>query len=98
LLGGISKIGSSNQKIIDAQNKVNELKKENQELNQELQIAQSMQFVEQMVRDKLGLARKGEIVVVLPDDVLLRSLAPKLPEERFSLPDPVWKMWMKLFF
>lgn len=98
LLGGISKIGSSNQKITDAQNKVDELKQENEELNRQFQIAQSTQFIEQIARDKLGLAKKGEIVVVLPGVDTLRSLAPKLPEEEFSPPIPNWKMWMRLFF
>lgn len=98
LLGGISKIGSSTQKITDAENKVDELKRENEELKRELHIAQSTQFIEQIARDKLGLARRGEIVVVLPDADALRSLAPKLPEEKFSLPDPNWKLWLRLFF
>ena len=53
LVKSISKISSSNQKITDAQSKVNELKKEQEELVKNLQIAQSPQFIESQARDKL---------------------------------------------
>lgn len=97
LLGSISKIIGSNQKIVDAQNKVNLLEKENKDMNQKLQAVKSTEFVEQEARDKLGLAKNGEIVVVLPDEATLRSLAPKLETEKESLPIPVWQKWLKLF-
>ena len=97
LLKSISKIVGSNQKILDEQKKVETLKKENSVLNKELQFAQSPQFIESQARDKLGLAKKGEMVVVLPDEKILKSLAPKMPIEKKIELDPVWKKWLKLF-
>lgn len=97
LIRSISKILGSNQKITDAQTKVEELQKENTDLTKELQTVKSTQFIEEEARDKLGLAKHGEIVVVLPDDNSLRALAPKIPEEKASLPISNWQKWLNLF-
>ncbi|CAN5294448.1 hypothetical protein BH10PAT1_BH10PAT1_7170 [soil metagenome] len=97
LIKSISKIVGSNQKLVDASQKVQKLKEENAKLAKNLQEAESPQFVESQARDKLGLAKKGEIVVVLPDETTLRALAPKMESEKPTLPDPVWKKWLKLF-
>lgn len=97
LVKSIIKIAGSSGKVEDARREVQGLKKENEDLNKELMAVQSVQFIEKEARDKLGLAKKGEIVVVLPDDETLRSLAPKVEEKTSSLPDPNWKQWLKLF-
>ena len=97
LTKNILKINGSGQKITDAQTKVNMLQKENQRLKNELNQIQTPQFVEGQARDKLGLAKKGETVVVLPDDESLKLLAPKLEESQEKLPESNWQKWLKLF-
>jgi cell division protein DivIC len=97
LVRGIAKLTSSNQKVLDEKTKVENLQKENEKLSQEFASIQSPQFIESQARDKLGLAKKGEIVVVLPDDNSLRAIAPKLPQQNYQLPDPNWQLWLKLF-
>jgi cell division protein DivIC len=97
LVKSITKIVGSNQKIVDEQTSVTELKKENEDLARQLQAVKTTQFVETQARDKLGLAKKGEIVLVLPDEATLKSLAPKIKEEKFTLPAPIWQKWLKLF-
>ena len=97
LIKSISKIVGSNQKITDAGSSVADLKKENDRLSVELQSVQSPQFIESEARNKLGLAKKGEIVVVLPDPKFLKALAPKLEEENSTLPTPIWQRWLNLF-
>jgi hypothetical protein len=42
--------------------------------------------------------KEGEVIVVLPDEDILRKLAPLLPTEENTLPEPNWKKWEKLFF
>ncbi len=74
------------------------LKKENEELQKRLTETQSPVYIERELRDKLGLAKRGEVVVVLPDAEILKRLAPKSSEEEDFLPDPTWKKWAKLFF
>lgn len=73
------------------------LRKENEDLKKKAEEAGKDIFFEKEARNKLGLGKEGEIIVVLPDDETLKKLAPKREEEEDVLPDPNWKKWMKLF-
>ncbi len=75
-----------------------ELERKNDELRKTLEMVQGGEFIEKQIRDQLGLAKEGEIVLVLPEDDVLKSLVPKLPEEEEELPDPIWRRWVQLFF
>lgn len=78
--------------------KIERLKDENAKLEQDLVRVKSSEYIEKQLRDKLGLAKTGEIVLVLPDAETLKKLAPKMEEEEETLPDPPWKKWVQLFF
>ena len=78
--------------------RVENLKEENEKLKKELEKIESEAYVEFQARDKLGLAKEGEIIVVLPDEEILRKIAPQIEDEEETLPDPTWKKWYKLFF
>jgi len=97
LYRSISRTGTVNLGIDEAQERVDKLKEENQRLEGRLKGVRNIEFVEKQLRDKLGLAKEGEIVIVLPEDDVLRKLAPKIEEEEEVLPDPNWKKWAKLF-
>lgn len=59
----------------------------------------SSEFVEKEARDKLGLAKEGEVVVVLPSEEVLRHFAPSIDEAEMGLGEaslPVWRMWVRL--
>jgi cell division protein FtsB len=87
------------KKQIEAQEaKITKIEEENNKLVQDLSQAQSSNFIEKEVRDKLGLGKEGEATVVLPDPEILKKLAPSIPESLDTLPDPNWKKWEKLFF
>lgn len=77
--------------------RVEELKNENKKLEEDLARVKSEEFIEKQLRDKLGLARAGEVVLVLPDSETLKKLAPKIEVEEEAIPDPTWKKWAKLF-
>ncbi len=77
--------------------KIAKIEKENEALQAQILESQSLEFIEKEVRDKLGLVREGETVVVLPDEDTLRKLAPQIHEDSSILPDPNWKRWLKLF-
>lgn len=98
LIRSIQKAKQVKERIQSKQVAVEKAAKENEELKKKLQEVQSPQFIEKQLRDKLGYAKEGEIVVVLPDEETLRSLVPDLEEEEDTLPDPNWKRWLKLFF
>ncbi len=98
LVRNLIKISEVRKSITREQERVEKLKAENQRLKDELAKTQSDEFIEKQLRDNLGLAKAGEIVLVLPDEETLRKLAPQIPEEEEVLPDPNWKKWLKLFF
>ncbi len=98
LVRNLIKISEVRKSIAREQGRVEKLKAENRRLSEELAKTQSDEFIEKQLRDNLGLAKAGEIVLVLPDEETLRKLAPQIPEEEVVLPDPNWKKWLKLFF
>lgn len=75
--------------------KLEELKQENIELKKRLEYVSTPSFIEKEARDKLGLARVGEQVVVLPKNVE-EIVFPKEEEKPKELPN--WKKWYKFFF
>jgi cell division protein FtsB len=101
----IVSLGRNITKTIDVQKRIEKKQKEiekledrNVELKQELEILTSNEYAEKQLRDKLGLAKEGEYVVILPEEDILRKLVPEKKEEQESLPDPIWKKWFDLFF
>ena len=97
LLGNIVSIRQAHDRIVDAENRVEELRSEHEELEKQLEFVESEQYAESQLRDKLGMAKEGEIIVVMPSDDLLRKLAPNYVIEEPQLPDPTWKKWLNLF-
>ncbi len=97
LVKNIIKTGEVRKEIAKEKDKVERLKTENERLKRETQEVESQAFIEKQLRDKLGLARKGEVVLVLPDEETLQKLAPQIPQEEETLPDPNWKRWLNLF-
>ncbi len=98
LARNILKISQADNKIEDAEQELEDLKVESQELKVEVNALQSEEYIEKQLRDKLGLAKEGEIVLVLPEEEILRRLAPKQADEEEMLPDPIWKKWLNLFY
>jgi len=97
LLRNLDRARRVNKEIGAQKEELSKIQADNEKLQQDLMQAQSPEFLEKQVRDKLGLVREGETIVVLPDADVLRKLAPKLPVETNALPDPNWKKWLKLF-
>ena len=93
----IGKVIVIREEVAKERERLERFEKENERLQKKITETQSDEFIEKQIRDKLGLVKEGEIVVVLPDEETLRSLAPKIEVEQDSLPDPNWKRWLKLF-
>ncbi len=99
LVRNIQKIRKANEKIDNAEKKLEDLNKESLLLQKKLKEVESTNFIEKEARDKLGLAKEGEIVLILPEDEVLRKLSPKEgSEEEILLTEENWKEWFKLFF
>ena len=69
---------------------------ENKRLQSELEYAGSGEFIEQEARNRLGLGREGETVVMLPKSQITNpnNQTKQEKEEKF----PNWKRWWRLFF
>jgi cell division protein FtsB len=97
LARNITKIRQAQEKIQEKKEEVEKLEERNKKLKEQFEKVSSEEFAERELRDKLGLAKEGEIIIVLPDEATLRKLIPELKEEEEVLPDPNWKKWLKLF-
>lgn len=92
------------KRIKEGQNIVNKNKvklekiiEENKQLENQVEIVQSDEYLERQFRDKLGLAKEGEIVLVLPEAEIVKKLSPQIPEENEVKPKPNWQKWLELF-
>ena len=93
----IARVRAINSLVASEKDKLEQMKEDNAKLQAQIAQTQGDAFIEKQIRDKLGLAKAGESVVILPDPAILRALAPQLPVEENSLPDPNWRKWLKLF-
>jgi cell division protein FtsB len=65
----------------------------NVQLQEELRVATSASFLEKQAREKLGLAREGETIVLME-----KPAGKEGPSGVFAAPQSLWKRWWKLFF
>ena len=93
----ISNYREASRQIKSEEKKLDSIAKENQNLREELEKVHSVGFIEKQLRDTLGLAKDGEIVLILPDEEVVKKFAPEYDEEEETLPDPNWKQWLNLF-
>lgn len=97
LFRNILKVNEAKNRVQREKERVVKLEQEGKILEEELKKMQGNEFLESQLRDKLGLAKKGESVVILPDPETLKSLVPEIPDEKDYLPDPPYIKWLKLF-
>jgi len=73
-----------------------EAQKQNDELKKKIADAESPEFIEKTAREKLGLVKDKEVVVLMDTSKIASS-----DSENEAKPldaDPNWKRWWKLFF
>ncbi|MBI2334326.1 septum formation initiator family protein [Candidatus Daviesbacteria bacterium] len=71
------------------------LEARNKQLKMKLEEIKTPDFVEKEARNKLGLARPGEVVFVIPDEKIKELLASQSAQE-VKLPNPLG--WLRVFF
>ena len=77
--------------VVQQEGELRKIREENSELARRLTEAQTPQFVERAAREKLGLVRDREIIVLLPPQAA--ATASGLVDRRTN-----WKKWWELFF
>lgn len=96
LIGQILETLKSGDRLSQSAIELVKLQVKNKELKDRLSQIKSSSFVEQQARDKLGLAKPGETVVVIPQEVLDKVLRVNKKIEEIKLPN--WLGWWKVFF
>ncbi len=98
LVRNMSLLILARQRLTEAQTHLEDQKKTVEATKEQLERVENTQYQETVIRDKLGLAKEGEYVFVLPDDETLKNLSPRVERKKeYQLPDPNWKKWLKLF-
>lgn len=98
LIRNIAGIRRSAEKIDTARERVEDLEEKKTELQAQLDQAQSDLYVEKQLRDGLGLAQESEVVIVLPEETVLRRVAPEIDDSpSVETEKPIWRKWIELF-
>jgi hypothetical protein len=79
--------------VTTRQKDLNHLLKENKELSRQLKDSQSDSYVERIARDKLGLVKDGEAIILLP-----KSPGGTGTGATNDAQKPNWQKWWSLFF
>ncbi|OGE32679.1 hypothetical protein A3C59_03765 [Candidatus Daviesbacteria bacterium RIFCSPHIGHO2_02_FULL_36_13] len=96
LVGQISDSLRSQDRLSEQAETVSRLEMENRELKKKLIDIQSPEFIEEQARNKLGLSKGGETIVIIPDSKLKSILYASESAKEVRLPN--WQGWFKLFF
>lgn len=85
----------SGERLSEAADMVYKLEIKNKELRKKLENIQSAQFIEEEARNRLGLGKMGETIVIIPDEKIKQILGTsESAQTRF--PNPLG--WLKVFF
>ena len=97
LIKSIKRIRMGDDLIKKTAVKLEKLNEENKKLALQAEVVQSEEFMEKQLRNKLGLAKEGEIILVLPEADILRKLSPIVPKDEEAPLKPNWQKWIDLF-
>lgn len=84
------KLYKAGDKVEVARKTLAEAQAEQEKLKAQLEYVQSDEFVEREAREKLGLGKPGETVVIVPS-------APPVPSVSQSGGESNWRKWWKLY-
>ena len=96
LVKQISQNLQASNRLPELISEVQKLQVKNQYLKNQLENIKSDQFIEQQARDKLGLAKPGETLVIISEDKIKQILGASAAAQIVRLPN--WQGWLKLFF
>ncbi len=96
LLVQINDALKSGERLSNSADVVYKLEAQNRELKKKLTQTESQEFIEQQARNKLGLGKSGETLVIIPEDKLKSVLGASQAAQIARLPN--WLGWWKVFF
>jgi cell division protein FtsB len=80
--------------LVQAQKQLDQVQKENTDLQKQLSTAKNPEFVEEQAHDKLFLVKPGENTVVIPQ----KLLPTPIPAKYLIPPKSNWQKWIELFW
>lgn len=95
LINQIMEAAKSGERLSAAADTVYKLEAENKQLKKKLSEIESAEFIEQQARDKLGLGKPGEVVVIIPEEKLKEVMGASQSAEVARLPN--WLGWLRVF-
>jgi len=87
----ILELKKAGETVVDYEKELVSEEKKNQELKERLKEVQKPEFIEREAREKLGLGKPGESIVIIPK---ITVMPPKKEEKNLAN----WERWWKLFF
>jgi cell division protein FtsB len=91
------KIRRMNDEVKSRENQLARLKNEEEELKEKYKEITSSEYMEKQLRNNLNLAKDNEIILVLPEDEILKKLVPPDTQETSYDMRPNWKKWLDVF-
>lgn len=96
IIGQIANALKAEERFQDIVETLHKLEIKNKELKAKLEYVKSPEFIETQARDKLGLVKEGETLVIIPDEKIKQILNQDHKSPEVKLPNPLG--WWKLFF
>lgn len=92
----ISKALQATKRLDIATDRLSKLQAEQRKLQNQLTEVKSIAFIEQQIRNKLGMVRSNETIMIIPQDQIdkVLGLNKKAPEIQI----PNYQGWLKLIF
>ncbi len=90
----IYRLMNAGQRLEDAEKKLAAIVEENEKLKKQQKDGKNDYYLEKEIRDKLGMAKPDETVIILPEELELtdKHLG---EEEKQNLPN--WEKWLNVF-
>lgn len=80
------------------QERLSDLKEKHEELTKKFEMVQTPAFIEKEARERLGMAKDGETVIIMGDSSLPQQQAEGKVLNDLSRPESNWKRWWQVFF
>lgn len=95
LVNQIIAVTKSGERLFRSADILFRLEAKNRQLKEKLSKLKSTEFLEEQARNKLGLAKAGETVVVIPEEKL-KSILGASQSAQIRLPN--WLGWLQVFW
>lgn len=99
LIRNLMDFSGLDSRVDEIDHEVDKLRDENERLKNMSERVNTQEFEEFSIREKLGMVKPGEVVVLLPNEYLDKKTSElEGGNGESELVIPVWQKWLKLFW